>query len=51
MTKEEAWKIIEFNRGFNVEYCPSQIRPEELEVLVARKKAWAEAWRVVGEVK
>ena len=51
MTKDEAWKIIEFNRGFNLEYWPSNLRPEEAEVLIARKNALAYAWKVVGEGK
>lgn len=49
MTKEEAWKIIEANKDFNVQFWPSGLRPEEQDVLVARKKAWAKAWAVVGE--
>lgn len=51
MTKEEAWKIIEFNKGFNTEYHPSCMRPEEAAILLARKKAWALSWETVGESK
>ena len=51
MTKEEAWRIIEFNRDFHVQYHPSGLRPEEEAVIVARKNAWARAWEVIGESK
>ncbi len=49
MTKDEAWRIIEACKGFNLQYWPSKLRPEEAAVLIARKEAWAKAWRVVGE--
>ena len=51
MTKEEAWKIIEFNKEFNLQYWPGNMTPEEQAVLLARKRAWANAWEVVGESK
>ena len=51
MTKEEAWKIIEFNRELNIQYYPSGLIPEEAAVLINRKEAWAKAWSVVGEAK
>ena len=50
MTKDEAWLIIAENRGLNLQYHPGGLRPEEQAVLVARKRAWAKAWEVVGEL-
>ncbi len=49
MTKEEAWKIIEFNVGFNIQYFPSGMTVEERAILINRKKALALAWQTLGE--
>lgn len=50
MTKEEAWRIIAENRGYNIQHWPCNARPEEQAVIIARKQAWAKAWAVVGEL-
>ena len=56
MTKEEAWKIIEECRGWNVgqksaSLCFSGVRTEEDDALDAKRSALAQAWTVVGELE
>lgn len=54
MTKEEAWRIIEECRKWNEGQTSASlafrgVRTDEDDALDAKRKALAQAWRVVGE--
>jgi hypothetical protein len=55
MTKEEAWKIIEACRDWNIGQKSMSLafggpRVPEDDILDAKKIALKEAWKIVGEV-
>lgn len=50
MTKEEAWRIIDANTGWNILYAPAGMSEIEKDVVTNRKLALAAAWAVVGEL-
>jgi hypothetical protein len=56
MTKDEAWKIVESLKGWNVGQKSMSLafrgdRTAEDDVLDAKRAALAEAWLVIGEIE
>jgi len=53
MTKDEAWKVIDACKGWNVSQesfsANADTRKLETEIFNARRKALAKAWEVVGD--